>query len=83
MIQLILLEALEILDLKLCVTTALFHIFSAFKQHEEALQSFDFVFTVSIEFALIPCVIVSYILQEREDNLEYIQLIARMSLVRF
>ena len=53
------------------VTTQPFPIFYAFKQREEAAQSFDFAFMVSIGLALIPCVMVSYILQERELQLKH------------
>ena len=62
------------------VTTSPFPIFYAFKQREQAAQSFDFAFMVSIGLALIPCVMVSYILQERELQLKHMQLISGMSL---
>ena len=67
-------------DFNFGVTTEPFPVFYVFKQREEAANSFDFAFMVSIGLALIPCVMVSYILKEREEQLKHIQLISGMSL---
>ena len=53
------------------VTTAPFPVFYAFKQREEAAKSFDYVFMLSIALALIPCVVISFILNEREKQLKH------------
>ena len=62
------------------MTTEPFPVFYVFKEREQAANSFDFAFMVSIGLALIPCVMVSYILKEREEQLKHIQLISGMSL---
>ena len=49
-------------DFKFDVTTEPFPVFYVFKEREAAANSFDFAFMVSIGLALIPCVMVSYIL---------------------
>ena len=59
-------------DFKFDVTTEPFPVFYVFKQREQAANSFDFAFMVSIGLALIPCVMVSYILKEREEQLKHI-----------
>ena len=62
------------------MTTEPFPVFYVFKEREEAANSFDFAFMVSIGLALSPCVMVSYILNEREQQLKHMQLISGMSL---
>ena len=72
MYKALLASALDEPDLQFDITTAPFPIFYQFKQREQAAQSFDFAFMVSIGLALIPCVMVSYILNERENQLKHI-----------
>jgi ABC-type multidrug transport system fused ATPase/permease subunit len=67
-------------DFKFELTTEPFPVFYVFKEREEAANSVDFAFMVSIGLALIPCVMVSYILNEREHQLKHMQLISGMSL---
>ena len=52
---------------KFDLTSEPFPVFYVFKQREKASESFDFAFMVSIGLALIPCAMISYILQEREN----------------
>ena len=40
----------------------------------------DFQFIVSIALALIPCVIISFIIKEREQQLKHMQMISGVSL---
>jgi len=80
MYQSVLANALDQPDLTFEATTTPFPVFHAFKLREQAAQSFDFAFMVAIGLALIPCVMVSYILQEREGQLKHMQLISGMSL---
>lgn len=49
-------------------------------QRAKTGNAFDFVFMVGIGMALIPCVMVSYILKERTECLKHMQLISGMSL---
>lgn len=50
-----------------------------FKEREKAGNAFDFAFMVGIGLSLIPTVIVSFILKEREENLKHMQLISGMN----
>jgi len=43
-------------------------------------NAFDYSFMISIGVSLIPCVMISFILKEREDSLKHMQLISGMSL---
>jgi len=61
------------------VTTEPFPVFWIFKEREKAGNAFDFAFMVGIGLSLIPTVIVSFILKEREDNLKHMQLISGMN----
>ena len=47
------------------VTTTPFPVFYAFIEREKTSRNFDYVFMLSIALALIPCVVVSFILNER------------------
>ena len=58
-------------DFKFEMTTEAFPVFYIFKEREEAAHSYDFAFMVAIALALIPCVMVSYILKEREEQLKH------------
>ena len=80
MYQSVIANAIDDPDFNFGLTTEPFPVFYVFKQREEAANSFDFAFMVSIGLALVPCVMVSYILKEREEQLKHIQLISGMSL---
>jgi ATP-binding cassette subfamily A (ABC1) protein 3 len=54
-------------------------VFYVFKEREKAGNAFDFAFMVAIGLSLIPTVIVSFILKEREENLKHMQLISGMN----
>ena len=43
-------------------------------------MAFNFTFMISIAMAILPCVMVSFILREREHALKHIQLISGMNL---
>lgn len=49
-------------DFNFDVTTVPFPIYQAFKDIEEAASAYDFVFMTAIALALIPCVMVQFIL---------------------
>lgn len=51
-----------------------------FKERSAAGNAFDFTFMVAIGLALIPTVMVSFILKEREENQKHMQVISGMSL---
>lgn len=53
------------------VTSTPFPIYQQFKDIEEAASSYDFVFMSAIAMALIPCVMVQFILNERELRLKH------------
>lgn len=61
------------------VTTEPFPVFFIFKEREKAGNAMDYAFMVAIGLSLIPTVIVSFILKEREENLKHIQLISGMN----
>jgi len=65
------------------VTSTPYPIYQAFKDIEEAASAYDFVFMTAIALALIPCVMVQFILQERELNLKHQQLLSGMSLAGY
>ena len=48
-----------------------FPIYYVFKELELAAQAYDFTFMVAISLALIPCVMVQFILNERELKLKH------------
>ena len=53
------------------VTTTPYPIYQAFKDIEEAASAYDFVFMTAIALALSPCVMVQFILQERELQVKH------------
>ena len=53
------------------VTTQPYPIFQQFKDLEEASNAYDYVFMTAIALALIPCVMVQFILQERELRVKH------------
>ena len=67
-------------DFTFDVTTQPFPIYQAFKDREEAASAYDFVFMTAIALALVPCVMVQFILNERELQLKHQQLLSGMSL---
>ena len=76
----ILRNALDEPDFQFNVTTTPFPVFYAFITREKAAKSFDYIFMLSIALALIPCVVVSFIINEREKQLKHQQLISGMSM---
>lgn len=66
-------------DFTFSVTTQPFPVLYIFKEREKAGNAFDFAFMVGIGLSLIPTVIVSFILKEREENLKHMQLISGMN----
>ena len=48
------------------ITSAPFPIYQKFKDYETAGEYYDYVFMVSIALALIPCIVIQFILNERE-----------------
>ena len=53
------------------VTTTPIPVYYSFIQREQTAKTFDYVFMLSIALALIPCVVVSFILSERENQLKH------------
>ncbi len=53
------------------VTSVPFPIYQKFKDRENAANAYDFVFMTAIAMALIPCVMVQFILNEREAQLKH------------
>ena len=70
MLQAILRTATDDPDLNFDVTSVPFPIYQKFKDIEEAASAYDFVFMTAIALALIPCVMVQFILNEREMQLK-------------
>jgi len=66
--------------IQLEVTTAPFPIFYVFESRVASGQAIDFAVLVSIALALIPCVIISFIIKEREQQLKHMQVISGVSL---
>jgi hypothetical protein len=58
--------ALDDTEFEFQLTTAPFPVFAAFKDREASAQSLDYVFMLAIALALIPCMVVSFVLNERE-----------------
>ena len=65
------------------VTSTPYPIYYKFKELEEAGKAYDFVFMTAIAMALIPCVMIQFILQERECQLKHQQLLSGMSLAGY
>lgn len=53
------------------VTSTPYPIYQKFKDIEQAATAYDFVFMTAIALALIPCVMVQFILNERELALKH------------
>jgi ATP-binding cassette, subfamily A (ABC1), member 3 len=70
-------------DLTFDVTSTPYPIYQKFKDIEAAAGAYDFVFMTAIAMALIPCVMVQFILNERELQLKHQQLISGMSLAGY
>lgn len=62
------------------VTSTPYPIYQKFIDIEQAATAYDFVFMTAIALALIPCVMVQFILNERELALKHQQLLSGMSL---
>ena len=60
--------------------TAPFPIFYVFESRIGSAQALDFSSIVSIALALIPCVIISLIIKERENQLKHMQVVSGVSL---
>ena len=60
--------------------TAPFPVFFVFESRVASGQALDFGVIVSIALALIPCVIISFIIKEREMQLKHMQVISGVSL---
>jgi len=71
MYQAILRVGLDDPDFNFEVTSTPYPIYQKFKDIEEAASAYDFVFMTAIALALIPCVMVQFILQEREFHLKH------------
>ena len=48
------------------ITSVPFPIYQKFKDRQNAANAYDFVFMTAIAMAMIPCVMVQFILNERE-----------------
>jgi len=46
-------------------------------------MAFEFSYMVTIAIALIPCVMIAFIIKEREDSLKHMQLISGMNLLAY
>jgi hypothetical protein len=57
-----------------------FPVLFVLKQRGNATVAFDFAYMVTIAIAIIPCVMVAFILKEREESLKHMQLISGMNL---
>ena len=60
--------------------TAPFPAFQVFKSRVADGSALDFGVIVSIALALIPCVIISFVIKEREMQLKHMQMISGVSL---
>ena len=58
-------------DLFFDLTTVPYPIYQAFLDIEEAASAYDFVFMTAIALALLPCVMVQFVLQERMWQLKH------------
>jgi ATP-binding cassette subfamily A (ABC1) protein 3 len=79
----ILRTALDDPDFTMDVTTTPFPILYQFMAREQTAKTLDYVFMLSIALALIPCVVVSFILNERENQLKHQQLVSGMSMTGY
>ena len=65
------------------ITSTPFPIYQIFKDYENAAATYDYVFMTAIALALIPCVTIQFIVNEREQQLKHQQLISGMSLAGY
>jgi ATP-binding cassette, subfamily A (ABC1), member 3 len=61
------------------VTTRPFPILDVFKKRAASSNAVQLAFMVGIALSLLPTMVVSFIVKERQDNLKFIQLISGMS----
>ena len=73
-------QALGRPKLRLKVTTSPYPVTQKLRQRAATASGIFIAFVVSIGFALIPSVVISFILNERQYNLKHMQLISGMSL---
>lgn len=62
------------------MTTVPYPTLFVLKQRGSATIAFDFSYMVTIAIALIPCVMIAFIVKEREESLKHMQLISGMNL---
>lgn len=67
-------------DIKFKTKTVPFPVFYFFESRAAVGQSLDYAVIVSIALALIPCVIVAYIIKEREQQVKHMQVISGVSM---
>ena len=65
------------------ITSTPFPIPQMYKDLETAAKTYDYVFMSAIALALIPCVMIQFIVNEREQQLRHQQLISGMSLAGY
>ena len=65
------------------MTTTAFPIYQMFKDSEEASRTTDFAFMVAISLALVPCVMIQFVLKEREAAIKHQQLLSGMSIAGY
>jgi ATP-binding cassette subfamily A (ABC1) protein 3 len=70
-------------DLNFNMITTPFPVYQLMKDYEQAAGAFDFIFMTAIALALIPCVMVQFILNEREKQLKHQQLLSGMSVAGY
>jgi ATP-binding cassette, subfamily A (ABC1), member 3 len=58
-------------DFKFQTTTVPFPTLYQLKERGDTTNAFNFSFMVSVGLALVPCVMVSFILKEREESLKH------------
>ena len=58
-------------DLEFNIITTPFPVYQMFKDKEEASRALDYAFMTAIALALIPCVMVQFVLNEREHQLKH------------
>jgi len=70
-------------ELQFNVILTAFPIYQIKLDYEQAAGAFDFIFMTAIALALIPCVMVQFILNEREKQLKHQQLLSGMSVAGY
>ena len=63
--------------------TAPFPVFHVFEMRSQSTQAIDFAVIISVALALIPCVTIALIIQEREQQLKQMQLVSGVSLMAY